>query len=436
VTTFGTLNSWLVDVLNALAGHLDQPGGAMFPKAAAFASNAVGKPGSGRGILTGRWTSRVSGAPEVYGEIPMNCMAEEMETPGPGQVRALITVASNPVLSAPNGPRIAAALDTLDFMVSMDIYINETSRHADVILPGLSPLEDTHYAVPFPQFSFRNPARYSHAVVARDPGLQPEWQTMLKLVAIVKGLGADADVLALDDELSADDVRKHAGRHADAVIAALSTRRGPDRMLELSLRMGPYGDGFGTRPGGLTLDQVMAAPSGIDLGALQPRVPELLRTPSGKIELAPAMLIADVDRARADLDAPVDDIVIVGRRQVRSNNSWMHNLPLLAKGPARCTALVHPSDAQRLGLSHGGLARITGKSGHVIQAQVEVSDEMMPGVISVPHGWGHDLPDTRLGVAAERPGANLTAVLDESLTDPLSGNAVLGGVAVQVRPGA
>jgi anaerobic selenocysteine-containing dehydrogenase len=434
VQTFGTLNSWLVDVLNVLTGHLDEPGGAMFTKAAAFAPNTAGKPGSGRGIVTGRWKSRVSGAPEVFGEIPMNCMAEEIETAGPGQVKALISIASNPVLSAPNGPRLAAALDKLEFMVSMDIYINETSRHADVILPGVSPLEESHYDVPFPQFSFRNHARYSAPVLPVPAGQQPEWQTMLKLVAIARGLGAGADVLTLDDELIADDVRKQAGPQADAVIAALAGRRGPERLLDLSLRAGPYGDGFGTRPGGLTLDKVKAAPSGLDLGALTPRIPEMLRTPSGKVELAPQMLLDDLKRAAADLARPVDDIVIIGRRHVRSNNSWMHNLPLLAKGPNRCTALIHPSDASRLGLTDGGAARIQGRSGHHIEAQVQVSDEMMPGVISVPHGWGHDLPHAQLALAAERPGANLNAVLDDRLLDPLSGNAVLGGVPVAVSP--
>ena len=434
VQSFGTLNSWLVDVLNVLTGHLDEPGGAMFAKAAAFAANTAGKSGSGRGIITGRWKSRVSGAPEVYGEFPMNGLAEEIETPGAGQVKALITIASNPVLSAPNGPRLSAALDSLEFMVSMDIYLNETSRHADVILPGVSPLQDTHYDTAFPIFSYRNHARYSRAIEATPEGQMPEWQSMLRLIGVVRGLGADADLTAIDDELINDDVRKQAGAHAEVVLQALAKHRGPERLLDLALRSGPYGDQFGLKPDGLNLDKLLAAPHGIDLGPLQPRIPEVLRTPSGKVELAPAMLLDDVKRAEADLARATDDIVIIGRRHVRSNNSWMHNLPLLAKGPNRCTALVHPSDAARLGLVDGRLARIRGKSGQPIEAEVQVSDEMMPGVISVPHGWGHDLADTRLGVAAVRPGANLNAVLDESLLDPLSGNAVLGGVPVSVAP--
>ncbi|HJV62158.1 MAG TPA: molybdopterin oxidoreductase family protein [Albitalea sp.] len=434
VQRFGSLSSWLVDVLNILTGHLDQPGGAMFPKAAAFAPNTAGESGRGRGVVTGRWSSRVSGAPEVYGELPMNCLAEEIETPGRGQVKALITVASNPVLSAPNGSRLATALDQLDFMVSLDIYLNETSRHADVILPGVSPLQDSHYDVPFPLFSWRNHARFSRAIEPLPEGRPAEWQTMMKLVAIARGMGAQAEVNALDDALLAEEVRKLAGPHADAVIAALAHRTGPERLLDLSLRSGPYGDQFGRRPEGLNLDKLMAAPHGIDLGPLQPRIPEVLRTPSGKVELAPALLLDDVKRAAADLSRPADDLVIVGRRHVRSNNSWMHNLPLLAKGPNRCTALIHPADAARLGLADGGRARIRGARGASIEAQVQVSDEMMPGVISLPHGWGHDLHGARLAVAAERPGANLNAVLDDRLIDPLSGNAVLGGVPVEVAP--
>ncbi len=432
--SYGTLASWLVDVLNVLTGQLDAPGGAMFPKAAAFASNTMGSAGCGRGITTARHHSRVSGAPEIFGELPMTCLAEEIETPGPGQVRALITVAGNPVLSAPGGARLAAALDSLDFMVSLDIYRNETTRHADVILPGLSALEDSHYDVAFPQFSFRNHARFSEPVF--EPTLPPEWQTLLRLAAIAKGLGAQADVLALDDELVAEEVRKHAGDNTPQVLQALGSRKGPERLLDLALRSGPYGDLFGIKPEGLNLDKVQAASApgiGIDLGPLQPRVPEVLRTPSGKIELAPPALLADLPRAWADLDAQAPPLVVIGRRDVRSNNSWMHNLPLLAKGPFRGTALVHPDDAARHGVSDGALARLAGPGGSV-QVTVELSDNLMPGVVSLPHGWGHDLPGAQLGVAAERPGANLNALLEIAARDPLSGNAVLSGVPVTLAP--
>jgi anaerobic selenocysteine-containing dehydrogenase len=426
---FGTLASWLVDVLNVLTEHLDGPGGAMFPMSAAFAHNTQGPPGVGRGVTTGRWASRVSGAPEVFGELPMTLLAEEIETPGPGQVRALISIASNPVLSSPGGPRLAAALEGLDFMVSLDIYLNETTRHADVILPGWSPLEEPHYDVAFPQLSHRNHARASGAVFAAPAGHPPEWQNLLRLAAIARGQGAEVDVLALDDALLADEVRKLAGDNTPQVLQAVAGRRGPERLVDLALRSGPYGDLFGLNLAGLNLDKVQAAPGGIDLGPLAPRVPEMLRTPSGRIELAPPLLLADLPRALADLATPAPALVLIGRRDVRSNNSWMHNLPTLAKGPYRCTALVHPDDAARLGLVDGATARMAG-SGRELPVTVALSAAMRPGVVSLPHGWGHDLPGARLTLAAERPGVNLNAFMDENQRDPLSGNAVLSGVAV------
>jgi anaerobic selenocysteine-containing dehydrogenase len=412
---YGTLASWLVDVVNLLTGHLDEPGGAMFPKAPAFAANTLGAPGRGKGVTVGRRRSRVSAAPEVFGELPMGCLAEEIEVAGEGQVKALISIAGNPVLSAPNGPRIAAALDQLELMISIDIYLNETTRHAHVILPGLSPLEEMHYDVAFPQLAWRNTARVSKPVLAPPTGHPAEWQTLLRLLAIATGRGAAIDVDRLDDELAGDDVRRVAGPAADMILATVAGSTGPARLLDLALRAGPYR---------LSLAQLEAAPDGVDLGPLAPRVPELLRTPSGQIELAPAMLVDDLGRARADLARPAPDLVLVGRRQLRSNNSWMHNLPTLAKGPFRCTALVSPPDAARLGLSDGGRARIANGT-RAIEVVVEVSADIMPGVVSLPHGWGHDQPDTRMAVAAERPGANINAVLDDHARDPLSGNAVL-----------
>ena len=409
----------------------------MFPKAAAFAANTAGKAGSGRGVATGRHNSRVSGAPEVMGEFPITCLAEEIETPGQGRIKALITVATNPVLSSPNGARLAKALDGLDFMVSMDIYLNETTRHADVILPGPSPLEEMHYDVPFPQLSWRNHARYSPPIFERGAGQPSEWETLLRLAAIASGKNTDLSTAQIDDENFAEDARKLFGGDAQAVLSATQGLSGPDRLLDVALRSGPYGDLFGKNPAGLNLARVKtsAAAGGIDLGPLAPRIPELLRTGSGKIELAPPLLLGDLQRAAADLARPVPSMVIVGRRDTRSNNSWMHNLPVLAKGPMRCTALVHPIDAQRLGLLDGGMARIassTRQGPRSIEAQVHISSDMMPGVVSLPHGWGHGLPGTNQNLAAQRPGANLNTLLDEDLRDPLSGNAVLSGVRVEM----
>ena len=429
---YGTLCSWLVDVLNVLTGNLDAEGGAMFPKAAAFAPNTIGKPGIGRGIVTARHHSRVSNAPEVMGELPITCLAEEIETPGSGQIKALISIAGNPVLSAPNGQRLSAALDDLDFMVSIDIYLNETTRHADLILPGSSPLEDLHYDIVFQQFSYRNHARYSEPVMPRAADHPPEWQILLRLAGIAMGRGAQVDVHQLDTELFGAELQRAIPAQADAVLAALAHLTGPERQIEFALRTGPYGDMFGQKPSGLNLAKIKAATGGIDLGSMQARIPEMLRTPSGKIELAPAMLIDDLKRVTSALDQAAPDMVIIGRRHVRSGNSWMHNLPILAKGPYRCTALVHPSDAERLGLGDGGMAKVINGQ-RELEVQIETSDEMMRGVVSLPHGWGHDLAGIQMAVATERPGVNLNALLDDSLRDPLSGNAVLSGVSVELR---
>ena len=438
---FGTLASWLVDVINVLTGHLDQPGGAMFTRPAAGASHTRGTPGRGKGVRFGRRHSRVRQAPEVYGELPCACLAEEIDTPGDGQVRALVTIAGNPVLSKPNGARLARALGTLEFMLSLDIFVNETSRHADVILPGLSPLEQSHYDVALRQLAIRNVATYSAPVFDVPAGQQEEWRTLLRLSGLVSGQGSDADVDALDDfvtqqrvehELGSSSSPIH-GRDPNEIIAALSSRRGVDRQLDLMLRTGPYGDAFGAHPDGLTLDRLEQQPHGIDFGALMPRMPEVLRTPSGKIELAPAVLAADVERLRAALPRNGDGMVLIGRRQLRSNNSWMHNAPVLVKGKPRCTLLVNPRDAARIGLADGALARVTSRAGE-LAIPVEVSDTMMPGVVSIPHGWGHDLPGVQLSVASAHAGVNCNLLVDELPLDPLSGNAVLNGVPVTIEP--
>jgi anaerobic selenocysteine-containing dehydrogenase len=437
---FGTLNSVLVDALNILTGHLDAEGGAMFPRAAAFASNTQGRPGTGRGTSTGRTRSRVSGAPEVLGEYPMSCLAEEIETPGPGQVRALVTIASNPVLSAPNGARVARALEGLEFMVALDIYVNETTQYADVILPGLSALAESHYDASFPQLSCRNHARYSPPVFEPVAGAQAEWQSLARLAALLRGepgaMSAGFDLADFDSRMLADDLRRLAAGLPEAVQAAvlaqLGPDPGPDRLLDLALRAGPYGDRFGQAPGGLSLAGLRELPHGADLGALAPRMPEILRTPSGRIELWPAQVAAELAAVDEALAAEPPDLVVVGRRDIRSNNSWMHNLPTLAKGPERCTALLHPGDAARHGVRKGDRVRLEGAGGRAIELPAELCDDMMPGVVSVPHGWGHDQPGTRLGVAAQRPGANLNALLDDAQRDPLSGTSVLNGAPVRL----
>jgi anaerobic selenocysteine-containing dehydrogenase len=432
-TRFGTLNSLLVDALNVLTGNLDREGGAMFPKAPAFAANTQGEPGVGKGVRTGRRHSRVSHAPEVYGELPLTLLTEEIETPGPGQVRALITGASNPGLSSPGGQRLDAALASLDFMVSLDIYVNATTRHADVILPSPSPLEVAHYDAAFSQLAHRNAARWSDPVWPKPADLPDDWEWLLRLEALLLGQPWDGPVAALDDAALASEVsRAVPAAHQAAVLAALGPTPGPARQVDLGLRLGPYGDHFGQRAG-LNLAQVQAAPTGIDLGPLQPRIPELLRTASGRIELAPPELLREATALEAALAEPAAATLVIGRRHLRNNNSWMHNLPTLAKGPDRCTLLVNPADAQTWGLSDGALAQVQGPGGSV-QAPVEISDSLRPGVVSLPHGFGHNAPGVQLRVAAQQPGTNLNALLAVGERDPLSGNAVLSGVAVRVVP--
>jgi anaerobic selenocysteine-containing dehydrogenase len=430
---FGTLASWLVDVVNVLTGNLDREGGAMFTKAAGGQRNSAGAPGTGKGVTFGRWKSRVRGLPEAFGELPVVCLAEEIETPGEGQVRALVTIAGNPVVSTPQSARLDRALEGLDFMVSLDIYVNETTRHADVILPGPSPLARSHYDLALYQLAVRNVANYSAPAMEPEPDLEPEWQQLLRMTAIVTGQGADADIDAIDDfvigaliqRAVSDPQSPLAGRDPAEVKEELGDRRGPDRALDLLLRAGPYG---------LTLDELEANPHGVDLGPLKPRIPEALRTPSGKIELAPEPIIADIERLRASLrQGRNGHLVLIGRRQLRSNNSWMHNLRPLVKGKDRCTMHVNPTDAERLGLVDGERATLTSETGS-IDAPVEVTDAIRAGVVSIPHGWGHDAPGVRMGVARDHAGVNSNVLADASLIDPLSGNAVLNGIPVEVRP--
>ena len=430
---FGTLASWLVDVVNALTGNLDREGGAMFTRAAAGQRNTAGKPGVGKGVRFGRWHSRVRGLPETFGELPVVCLAEEIETPGDGQVRALVTVAGNPVVSTPDAGRLDRALEQLDFMVALDIYVNETTRHADVILPGPSPLERSHYDLALYQLAVRNVANYSAPAIEPDPDIEHEWRSLLRLTAIVTGQGADADLDALDDlvldtliQRSANDPQSPlAGRDPAEVRAEMNGRRGPDRALDLLLRAGPYE---------LTLDDLERSPHGVDLGPLAPRLPEVLRTPSGRVELAPEPILADVERLRASLARTRNGgLVLIGRRQLRSNNSWMHNLTPLVKGRDRCTMHVNPADAERLGLLDGERAVVTSRAG-TIEAPVEVTDAIRPGVVSIPHGWGHDAPGSRMAVAEQHAGVNSNVLADTTLIDPLSGNAVLNGIPVEVAP--
>ena len=439
---FGTLASWLVDVINVLTGNLDREGGAMFPTPAAGSPNTSGTPGVGRGAQFGRRRSRTHDFPEHFGEFPVAHLADEMLTPGAGQVRAFITVAGNPAASTPDSGRLARALEGLEFMVAVDIYLNQTTRHADVILPGQSTLTRGHYDIAFAALSCRNVANYSPPSLPLADGEMNEWEVLLRLAAICAGQGPHADIDALD-ELAARQVLDRGlksptspakGTDAEAAWNAVAKRRGPERLLDIMLRTGPFGDGFGAKPDGLTLETLEQNPHGVDLGPMVPRIPEVLRTTSGKIELAPAPVLADVERLRASLSRRRNgELVLVGRRQLRSNNSWMHNLPTLRGGSNRCTVLIHFDDAARLGIEEGKLVRVSSSAGSV-DVPAEVCDAVMPGVVSIPHGWGLEGDGVRAGVGSADPGVNSNVLAPSDLIDPLSGNAVLNGIPVTVAP--
>jgi anaerobic selenocysteine-containing dehydrogenase len=313
--------------------------------------------------------------------------------------------------------------------------VNETTRHADVILPGTEPLEKSHYDLALYQLAARNVANFSPPVLERPDGQPAEWELLLRLAGVAAGQGADADVDAFDDLVIETLVRREvgvegsgfAGREPDEVLAELEPRRGPERVLDFMLRAGPYGDR-------LSLDVLESEPHGVDLGPHRQRIPEVLRTASGKIELAPEPIVADLARLQAGLEvegSPNGGMLLIGRRQLRSNNSWMHNLPALVKGKERCTMHMHPDDAARIGLSEGEDANVRSATGELV-AVVEVTDAIMPGVVSIPHGWGHDAAGVRMEVASRHAGVNSNLLADESQVDLVSGNAVLNGIPVEV----
>ena len=432
---FGTLASWLTDVVTILTGNLDQPGGMMWAHPAHLPPH---KAGPGRGFVTGRRSTRVSGHPEVLGQFPVAALPEEIETPGPGKTRVLVTVAGNPARSIPDSDRTEAALASLDVMVSVDPYLNETTRHADVILPPPSQLERSHYDLAFYGQAIRNIANYSPQLFA--PQGQREEDIIARLAMVASGQGADGDPQLIHDMVldavlhtSTKPGRALEDRDVAELRAQLGDRSPADRVLEAMLRSGWAGDHFGATPDGLNMEFLEANPHGIDLGALTPQLPGLLRTTSGRIELAAQPLANDVGRLRRSLNDVPQVPVLVGRRHVQSNNSWMHNVNVLVKGRERCTLQVHPGDAKAWGLTDGGQAWITSAAGSVV-APVEITDDIARSVVSLPHGWGHDAPGTRLNVAARRPGVNSNVLTDGSIMDPLSGNAVLNGIPVEVTP--
>jgi anaerobic selenocysteine-containing dehydrogenase len=424
---FGTLASWLIDVLAIVSGHFDRPGTLMF-------SNPVPQP---LGWLSstkidglpefGRWTSRVRGAPEVLGQVPCSCLAEEIATPGEGQIKGFICVAGNPVISVPDSDRLDEALPMLDAMICIDTYLNETSRHAHVIFPGPSPIETPHFDDLLWGLATRSVGKWSEPVFPLDH--MDEWEVLIRLGQILAGKrDADTDVAAIDDAWFS--MLCYAKGLDPATVLPMYDEGGPSRMIDWAIRTGPFGDRYGEREG-VSLQDFKDNPDGLDFGMAIPRAHDAVCTPDGKIHLAPDYLMSDLPRLRARLDAPVDGMVLVSRRHLRSKNTWLHNVKVLVKGKDRCTLMVHPIDAARIGIASGSVARVSSESGSLV-VPVEITDEMLPGVVSLPHGWGHDKPGTRLSVANEHAGVNNNILAPGEFVDVLSGNAAVNGIPVEI----
>lgn len=407
VQEFGTLSQYLIMLFNILTGRLDSVGGLMFTKPAV---DVLAQ--SGRGNM-GRFHSRVRGLPEFNGELPVATLAEEISTAGEGQIKGMLLMAGNPVLSTPNGEQLDRAFKELDLLVAIDFYINESSRHADFILPPVSPLEREHYDVIFNVLAVRNNARYAKALFPRKADARHDWEILL----------------SLRDRLQPATSAK------DKLGRLLLRRAGPSGLLALLLRQGPYGGGLNLLKG-LSLSKLKKSPHGIDLGALKPALPAALYHKDKKIHLESDFFLKDLARVEAkffNADKAPDKFLLIGRRDVRSNNSWLHNSQRLVKGKSRCTALINPLDAQALAIAEGDMVRVSSRVGSV-ELAAQISDEMMAGVISIPHGWGHNLSGTQWQTAEAHAGVSVNALTDEMQIDALSGNAVLNGVPVSLEP--
>jgi anaerobic selenocysteine-containing dehydrogenase len=420
---FGTLAHWLVEVINILTGNLDSAGGAMYARPATLEVYRTGQP-----FQAGNFHSRVRGLPEALGELPAATLVDEIETPGEGQIRALITLAANPVLAAPNGPRLDRALEGLDFMVCVDPYLNETTKHANVILPPPRIMQMPHYDFLLSIVTVRNYARYSPAVLPLDQDQLSEAEIMGRLTLIAAGAGAAADPAGVDEMIigqllgGATQMPGSPVEGMDPAVlrATLDGDNGPELLLDVMLKFGGYG---------LSLAQLKANPHGIDLGPLEPRLKEIVCTVSGRVELTPPAIVDDLARLRARLAAPAPEVVLIGRRQLRSSNSWLHNVTSLVGGSNRCTLHVNPADVAKFGL--GERAVVRSAKGELV-VEVEAIDAIRPGVVSLPHGWGH--AGGRQRVAVETSGVNANALTDEFVVDVPSGNAVFNGIPVTVSP--
>jgi anaerobic selenocysteine-containing dehydrogenase len=407
----GGLATWLINVLNVITGNLDREGGMMFASPAVDLVDIANRLGM-RGSF-GRRHTRVRGLPEFGGEFPTAALAEEIETPGEGRIRALVTHAGNPVLSAPDGARLDKALGTLEFMVSIDVYVNETTRHAHVILPPTFGVERAHFDLAFQLLAVRNTVKYSPPAFERRPEQRHDWEILAELFSRMRDKGA-------------------LGRALAPVERLLLSAANPERVLALALRMGPYGQAHRPFGEGLTMRDLLDAPHGLDLGPLVRRLPERLQTKDKRIDLAPDLYLPELDRLSARREVAMDGALsLIGRRELRSNNSWMHNATVLVKGKPRCTLRMHPSDAEARGLSAGMQVEVRSAVG-AITVPLELTEELMPGVVSLPHGYGHGRPGARLAVAAEHAGASVNDLTDPAALDELTGTARFSDVPVTV----
>ncbi len=401
VQMYGTLCQWAIHMINIVTGNLDKIGGALFTKPAF--DTIVGS--QSRPGHYDAWQSRVSDLPEFGGELPAAVMIEEMLTPGEGQIKALFTGAANPVLTAPNGTLLEKALDGLGFMVSLDPYINETTRFADIILPPTSSLEHDHYDVAFYVMAIQNVARYNQPVFPKQEGALHDWEIYTELG---KRLAARLEVNPRPD-------------------------MSPDQMIDFGLQMGPYSAHAGNSLE-LSLEKLKENPHGIDLGSLQPSLPDRLYAEDKKINCAPNLIIADLNRVDKELletRPEPDKLLLIGRRHLFCANSWLHNYDRLVKGKDRCLLFMHPEDLTARGLADGQMVNISSLVGSV-EVNVKSMDEVMKGVVSLPHGWGHNRPGTRLSVASRHAGVSVNDLTDEKAFDPISGNAAFNGVPVSV----
>ena len=433
---FGTLASWLVDAVNLLTGRLDAEGGSMFPRPAT-GNFEPWMPA--QDVPYGRWHSRVRGFPECFGQLPASLMAEEIMAPGKDKVHAFISLAGNPVLSVPGGEKIREALDTVDFMVAFDIYINETTSKADLILPPTVQLENSNYDFLFQGTSVRNFVRYTPQVFAPESDTRPQWYLLSEVFGRMFGMDtAQVDGLLLDGMIDMGLARNERISHLDkeTVRAKLGDEPGWERLVDFMVRSGPYGDAFDDDAEGLNLAKIKEVPHAIDLGPLQPRLPEMLRTPNKRIRLMHPLFEEDIKRLKAEMkppEKPNGKMLLIGRRHIRDMNSWLHNIHQYTRGRNRCTLLMHPQDAERIGLQDGGQAQLSSRTG-MITAEVEITRDIMPGVASLPHGFGHVYGDSRQSTAAKNAGTSCNFVIDTDALDMPSGTSVVNGAEVEVRP--